>query len=324
MSRPLRLEFPGALFHVTCRGNARQGIFLDDADRNEFLKLLGCCVTRFRWILPAYVLMLNHFHLVVQLTIETLSRGMQWLNGEYASYFNERHGRIGHLFQGRPHMPIIEKQMYYLNVLRYAVLNPVRAHLVARPEEYGWSSHRAVIGQAPAPEWLAVDDVLVHFAPDRGIARERYRCFVDAGIGTDDTLWDDLAGGLYLGTAAWRESMRERVELRPRADDHPRAQRYVVQPTMAEVVSVVALTMSVDAERIRQTGLPRLIAAWIGRNEALLTNAEIAAGLRLRSAAQIPLLVRQCDTEIDAHAMVKECVDRAASTLRGKSCRLQA
>lgn len=324
MSRPLRLQFPGALFHVTCRGNAQQTIFYDDADRKHFLMLLGCCVKRFGWILPAYVLMQNHFHFVVQLTIETLSRGMQWLNGEYAKHFNQRHERVGHLFQGRPHMPLIEKETYYLDVLRYVVLNPVRAHIVARPEDSEWTSHRAVIGKVEAPDWLAVDDVLANFGDNREVARERYRCFVDAGIGRPDRPWDHLVGQLYLGTEEWVDRVRERIELKPRADEHPRAQRIVATPAMIDVVSAVASVMCVDRERVRQDGLPRLIAAWIGRNEALLTNRQIAAGLRLRSEAYIPRLVRDCDAEIDAHPMVRECIDRSISTLRGKSYRLQA
>ena len=152
MSRPLRLEFFGSLHHVTTRGNARQDIFRDDDDREFFLELLGSCVKRFDWILTAYVLMSNHFHLVTQLTSESLSRGMQWLNGKYAQAFNRRHRRVGHLLQGRPDMRLIEKETYFLKVLRYVVLNPVRADMVARPEHYIWSSHRAVLGYAPAPE----------------------------------------------------------------------------------------------------------------------------------------------------------------------------
>jgi REP element-mobilizing transposase RayT len=130
MSRPLRLEYPGSLWHVTVRGNGRQDVFRDDRDRQFLLELLGDCVNRFAWILPAYVLMSNHFHLVNELTSETLSRGMQWLNGTYSQAFNRRHERVGHLFQGRFKAFLIEKEAYFLEVLRYVVLNPVRAGMV--------------------------------------------------------------------------------------------------------------------------------------------------------------------------------------------------
>ena len=141
MSRPLRLEFSGSLWHVTHRGNCRQNIFHDDDDRNFFLELLGKCVSKYDWILAAYVLMSNHYHLVTQLTCASLSRGVQWLDSRYARYFNRRHGRVGHLYQGPFHAPLIEKETYFLEVLRYDALNPVRAGIVARPEDYVWSSH---------------------------------------------------------------------------------------------------------------------------------------------------------------------------------------
>src|ERR1700730_3741621 len=136
MSRPLRLEFPGSLWHITVRGNCRQDIFLDDHDRNRFLEMLGACVDRYDWILYAYVLMSNHFHLVLQLTCETLSRGMQWLDSKYAQAFNRRHKRVGHLYQGRFDGRLVEKETYFLEVLRYDALNPVRAGMVARPDDY--------------------------------------------------------------------------------------------------------------------------------------------------------------------------------------------
>src|SRR5438270_480560 len=213
MSRPLRIEYAGSLHHVTSRGNAQQNIFLDDCDRELFLRLLGICVARFYWILTAYVLMSNHFHLVIQLTEETLSRGMQWLNANYSQAFNRRHHRVRHLLQGRPDMRLIEKDTYGLEVLRYVVLNPVRAGMVPRPEDYAWSSHRAVLGEVAAPEWLAVDDVLVQFGSERLLAGAAYRDFVNAALGQEMTLWRNLVGQIYLGSEDWMRRVRERVDL---------------------------------------------------------------------------------------------------------------
>lgn len=324
MARPLRLQFPGALFHVTCRGNAKQTIFYDDGDRSEFLQLLGRCVTRFDWILPAYVLMLNHFHLVVQLTIETLSSGLHWLNSEYARYFNARHKRVGHLLQGRPHTPLIDRDTYYLDVLRYVVLNPVRAQIVPTPEEYEWSSHRAVIGAVPSPGWLAVDDVLAQFAADRDVARARYRCFVDAGNGVDHSPWADLVGQVYLGSEEWIGKIREKVKVKPRSDEYPRAQRIVGTSVMAEIVSAVARTLRTTDERVRSGGgVPRMIAAWIGWNEALLNGREIAAGLRL-APPTVSRLLRACESDIDQNPAMKQLIDQSISTLRRKSATVKA
>lgn len=321
MSRPLRLEYPGALYHVTQRGNNQQDIFLDHDDREVFLELLGKCVKRFAWILTAYVLMSNHFHFVIQLTCASLSRGMQWLDSEYPRYFNRRYRRVGHLYQGRFNAPLVQKESYSLNVLRYDILNPVRAGLVARPEEYVWSSHRAVLGLVKAPDLLAVDDLLVQFAPQRDVARAFYKSFVDAAIGVDENPWKDLVGQIYLGSEAWIEKVREQVNLKPRCDEHPRAQRLADTAPMSAIVAGVAACLSIDEERVRyrRGGVPRMLAAWIGSNEALLTYREIAAGLRIRGLTQVTNLIRRCDRELADNPVLQGWVDRCVSTIRGKS-----
>jgi putative transposase len=317
MSRQLRLEYPGSLHHVTSRGNARQDIFLDDQDRELFLEMLSTCVKRFSWILTAYVLMSNHFHLVVQLTEESLSRGMQWLNGCYPQAFNRRYGRVGHLLQGRPDIRLVEGETYGLEVIRYVVLNPVRAKIVSRPENYRWSSHRAVLGDVPVPDWLAVDDVLIQFGSTRELARAAYREFVDAAVGVETNLWRDLVGQIYLGGEDWLQRVRARVDLKPRVDEHPRLQRMVGPPSMTTIIRSVADMFALGEAKIREGrgGMPRMIAAWIAWHEGQLTNAEIAAGLRLRSSGHVTRLVAQCEGELRRHAGVREYVHECLSTL---------
>ena len=320
MSRQLRLEFPGGLYHVTQRGNNRQPVFLTDDDHCVFLELLGETVTRFAWVLTAYVLMWNHFHFVVRLTCNSLSRGMQWFGTRYVQYFNRVHGRVGHLYQGQPDMRLVEEETYGLNVLRYDVLNPVRAGIVDRPEEYVWSSHRAVLGLTDAPDWLAVDDLLVDFAPTLETARAFYKEFVDSAIGIDCNPWKDLVGGLYLGSEAWVEKMRQQVELKPRSNEHPRAQRLVHIAPMAAIVRGVAECLSIDEKRILhgRGGVPRMVAAWIGCKEALLTRREIAAGLGIHSASQVARLVRRMDEQLPGDTVLQGWIERCVSTIRGK------
>ena len=141
MARPLRIEFEGALYHVTSRGNARQAIFLDDEDRERFLERLGKVVDRFGWLCHAYCLMTNHYHLLLETPAANLSRGMQLLNGTFTQAFNRRHGRVGHVLQGRFKGILVEKESHLLELARYVVLNPVRAGVVRHPREYGWSSY---------------------------------------------------------------------------------------------------------------------------------------------------------------------------------------
>jgi REP-associated tyrosine transposase len=322
MARPLRLEFPGALFHVTSRGNEQRNIFRDDRDRLWFLEHLEEAVRCFRWILTAYVLMSNHVHLLLQLTEDaTLSAGMQWLNGTYARAFNWRHRRAGHLFQGRFHAPIIEKETYFLNVARYVVLNPVRAGMVADAGDYAWSSYRAMIGAAPVPAWLAAEDLLANFGEDRGIAQERYRCFVNDPLAPKQNPWADLVGEMYLGSEAWVDRMREKVEVKPRCDAHPLRERVLSRPSMADVVNAVGNVMAVGEDRVRvgHGGVPRMLAAWLGTYEAMLTNSEIAAGLRLRSASHVSALVRTCDRHLREQERLRDAVDRCVATLRRKN-----
>ena len=151
MSRPLRPEVPGAIWHITSRGNERHSIFVDEEDRERFLALLGKVAADFNWRCYAFVLMGNHYHLMVETPEATLSRGMRQLNGVYTLGFNRRHGRVGHLFQGRFKAILVERESHLLELIRYVALNPVRAGLVAAPQEWKWNSYRATAGFEPGP-----------------------------------------------------------------------------------------------------------------------------------------------------------------------------
>ena len=149
MARPLRIEFPGALYHVTARGNARAPIFLEDADRQLLLATLGDANERHGWLCHAYCLMPNHYHLLLGTPDANLSRGMRQLNGLYTQRFNRRHDRVGHVFQGRFKGILVEREAHLLELARYIVLNPVRAGIVACAEAYRWSSLRATQDLTP-------------------------------------------------------------------------------------------------------------------------------------------------------------------------------
>ncbi len=285
MARALRTNFPGAIHHVTSRGNERRPIFVDDRDREMFLQFLGQAVVRFGWSVSAYVLMTNHFHLLVQTPEPNLSRGMHWLNTAYVVWFNRRHERSGHLYGGRFKAFLIEKESYFTAVLRYVVLNPVRANMVARPESYRWSSYRATAGLETAPDWLDTSTALAAFAPDTALSQTFYRDFVEQKVASKERLWDKVVNGIYLGTEAWRRKMRNVVESKPRSTDYPKAHRAVGRPRMNRVIAALSKSSGEPAEAIRTASgsALRRLAAWIGWNEGLLTLRSIAAALRLRS-----------------------------------------
>jgi putative transposase len=163
MARPLRIILPGAPYHITSRRNAREKIYLDNKDRTTFLDLLAKSCNLFNWLCHAYCLMGNHYHLVVEILDDTLTRSMQHLNGAYTQKFNWNHSRVGHLFQGRYKAILIERDSHLLEACRYVVLNPVRANMTTKPEEWRWSSCRVTSGLATADKCLSTDWVLHQF-----------------------------------------------------------------------------------------------------------------------------------------------------------------
>ena len=185
MSRRPVFWYPGLHYHVTQRGHSGDPIFRDDADRLEFLALLGTAALRFGWEVRAYCLMDNHVHLFLGTSGPTLSAGMRWLTGNYAIRFNRRRHRVGSPYQGRYHAFTVESERHFYEVTRYVVLNPVRARIVSRPEDWPWSSHRAVLGLIPAPKWLAVERSLEDF---EGLT-DRYREYVEAGMNFPTMNW---------------------------------------------------------------------------------------------------------------------------------------
>jgi REP element-mobilizing transposase RayT len=170
------------MYHLGTRGNNRGWIFRDDVDRIRFLELLTKVVRRHGWTLLAYCLMTNHYHLVVRFDEASLSAGMQELNGAFARTFNLRHNRVGHAFERRFHDELIESDGHLLATIRYDMLNPVRARICERPEQWPWSSHRACLGLDHALQGLAVSELLAHFGREPKRARAAYRRFVDDGL----------------------------------------------------------------------------------------------------------------------------------------------
>ena len=318
MARPLRIEFSDALYHVTSRGNERRPLFRSDRDRRAFLDFLGRAARRFGWSITAWVLMTNHFHLVIQTPEPNLSRGMHWLNSMYAGWFNAAHHRSGHLFQGRFKSILVEGETYFRNVLRYVVLNPVRARMVERPEDYRWSSYGITAG-GPAPEWFDLRAALLPFGDDPAEAQANYRAFVGVRIGSDERLWENLVAGMYLGSTAWLKRMRKMVESRPRSTDHPRAQRAVGRPRMHQILEAVAENASVTAATIREKRgiVLRSLAAWLAWNEGLLPLRSIAAALRLRSEGHVSNLIRRCEQAFATDRALLALMDLSVAVLRG-------
>jgi len=200
MARPLRVEYPGAFYHVMNRGNAGEDIFKSDRDREKFQEYLAIAKERFSLIIHTYCLMTNHYHLLVETAEPNLSRAIQWLNVSYATYFNKKRQRKGHLFQGRFKSILVDADEYLTSLSRYIHLNPVRAKIAETASDYRWSSYAAFIGKVGSPKWLETGYTLSNFGKQKKRAIQNYKAFVE------EIEWQavenpekDLVGGFILG-----------------------------------------------------------------------------------------------------------------------------
>jgi REP element-mobilizing transposase RayT len=209
MARAWRIEYEGAYYHLLSRGNERRNIFLCDEDRTLFLDTIGECGERFEIDIFSYVLMSNHYHLLLRTHRANLSKAIQWFSGTYTRRFNNRHGRSGHLFQGRFKSILVQNDAYVLQLSCYIHRNPLRAGLVQRLADYPWSSYRAYAYRQKKPvDWLTTSLILQQFQVSN--PHKAYREKVQRYAREENRLWEDLRHGLILGSRQFVDSMRGR------------------------------------------------------------------------------------------------------------------
>ena len=292
MARPLRIEYPGALYHVTSHGMAQEDIFRDDADREAFLAVLAAVVERFGWRLYAYCLMDDHYHLIAETPGANLSKGMRQLNGVYTQRVNRRHRWAGPVFQGRFKAIVADRQAYLLALSRYVVLNPVRARIVKNPARYRWSSYRACAGLEDAPAFLQASALLAHFARSLPAARRRYAAYVEAGVQTPSP-WERLQGQVLLGEQAFLRKVAPRLRSKALAKEIPKAERPAVRPSLKQAFGRVrpgnraARDRLIAALHLKHGYTQAQIAAHLGLHFATVSrivNRRIVAGNATRLA----------------------------------------
>jgi len=192
-----------------------------------WLEIFGEVCKRFNWICHAYCLMSNHYHVLIETPDANLSKGMRHLNSVYTQRFNRTHGRVGHVFQGRFKAIVVDKDSYLLELSRYVVLNPVRAHMVEHASDWSWSSYLACVGQASKPVWLDIEWILSQFGAAVETRIQAYQNFVDAGIG-QPRIWEQLQGQIYLGCEVFVNKMLMLAMESPPTSEIPREQ---IRPT---------------------------------------------------------------------------------------------
>jgi putative transposase len=207
MARKPRIQTPDLLRHIVSRGNGRMCIFLDDGDYRQFVHLLGLVCEEYAVECWSYCLMPNHYHAALRPERANISASIRCLNGEYAQWWNRKHGKVGHAFQGRFKDQIVQRERYLLALLRYIALNPVRAGLVTRPEEWEWSSYQGLAGLVPAPPFLGVSSALAIF--DRSAPAESHEQFMKHVLGGDPALEDRIRSNeRILGDGVFKKAVR--------------------------------------------------------------------------------------------------------------------
>jgi len=296
MARPLRLELAGALYHLTARGDRREPIFLDDGDRSLFIELLAKEVGQQGWLLYAFCLMDNHYHLLLETPEPNLVRGMRRLNGVYTQAFNRRHGLVGHLLQGRYKAILVDKDSYLLELCRYVVLNPVRVKkkMAASVEDWPWSSYLPTVGKAGCPDWLAAEQVLALFGKGQIAARRAYERFVAQGVGVASP-WESLSGQIFLGKGEFLRKMQKLVDIQP-SKDVPRTHRQPLRPSAEQVLRQVAKFYGLAPMKVLDRSHPDAFkrAVYLLRRQANLTLNEVAARARIS-----PPRVSQIQAELE-------------------------
>lgn len=280
MARPLRIEYPGVYYHVINRGNAGETIFKSNRDHEKFLEYLAMATERFSIVIHSYCLMKNHYHLLIETPESNLSAAIQWLNVCYATYFNKKRKRQGHLFQGRFKAVLVEADEYLTQLSRYIHLNPVKSKLVETPLDYPWSSYAFFIGEKDAPEWLETS-LLTHFSRQRKSAIRNYRVFVEEiDADTLENPNKQSIAGCILGDSSFVLWAQDTFLSGDRdAKDIPQLKKLRPQVSPEKIITTVAAATGCSSDTIigkgRKRNQTREIAIYLAQQLCTLTCVEL-------------------------------------------------
>jgi putative transposase len=261
MARPLRILYPGAVYHITSRGNERKAVFRSIRDREKFLEYLESAVDKYQALIHAYCLMDNHYHLLLETPSGNLPRIMRHINGAYTTYFNVKRDRAGHLFQGRYKAILVEKDEYAKELSRYIHLNPVRAKMVEAPEEYVWSSYQSYIGIKKTPKWLFRDFILGYFGKKSSVAQIGYRGFVESLINKEyQSPISEMVNSTILGSAAFIGFVKDNFLKGTKPDKNIPA-----LSTLADTVKIDDIFDAVAAEFGKERAICRSVKLYLSQ-----------------------------------------------------------
>jgi len=304
MARPLRIEYPGALYHITDRGNERKSIYRDDADRRKMMKYIAEAVEKYSLIIHAFCLMENHYHFEIETPRGNLSQAMHWLKTAYAVYFNKHHKRNGHLFQGRFLSALVEKETHLMALTRYIHLNPVRAGMVERPEDYLWSSYREYIRTGRRWEWLEIGWTLDQFGGTSRTGRQYYRQFVEEGI-LERSLdpMEESTGGILLGSDRFVEWVQEHILNQREDKSSVSAKREIRNIELGEIIRHVGKSMNVSEKTTRVRGRhgndARDLSVYLAYTYCDLTNVMIGKAFGEITRANVTYILKKVKSRLN-------------------------
>jgi len=277
MARPLRIQYEGAFYHITTRGNERKKIFHSKTDYDKFKEYIKSAQDKYRFILHAYVLMSNHVHFLIETPEGNLSRVMHAIIGSYTTYFNKKRQRSGHLFQGRYKSILIEKDSYLLELSRYIHLNPVRAKIVEKPEDYPFSSYRSYI--ASNSEVIVLRDLILSMISlDKKKAPYLYKAFVEEGLSKEiKNPFLNIYGGMILGTKQFIQGALNRLTPESLYKKDVSARRQLsASRSMEEICDLICSTLCIPLEKILEKNNPaRFLAISLIKKHTTYINSEV-------------------------------------------------
>ena len=316
MSRPLRVEYPGAFYHVMNRSIGGVRIFADKRESERFLDNLSKSVERFALVIHAFCLMPTHYHLLVQINEANLSSAIQWLNVSYAAYFNKKHERKGHLFQGRFKAILVDGDEYIKELSRYIHLNPVQAGMVEeKPYLYPWSSYSYFIGRSKGPDWLNTDWTLGCFAENKKAAEKIYREFVEgAQLDSIKNPLDDVVEGFVLGDSNFVEWVKDAFLRDRKSDEIPQLKHLLPRPSVETVINEICRTLGTEEDKIRQRGpkrnIGRDLAIYLARECTGLSCKELGGVFGGISGAAITMKCKGVTSKLEEDVKLKKKVEK--------------
>jgi REP element-mobilizing transposase RayT len=308
MARPLRIEYPGAFYHVTSRGNEQKDVFKSKKDREKFLEYLESATKRYGAGIHAYCLMSNHYHLLLETPAGNLAQIMRHINGAYTTYFNVKRKRAGHLFQGRYKAILVEADEYATELSRYIHLNPVRVGIVGKPEGYQWSSYRSYIGQCTAADWLKTEFILGYFGRKAADAKNKYRKFVEDLLDKEyDSPLKATVASTVLGSEAFVREISERHLGEKRAERSvPAVKEQAIRPSMDDIIKEIKIVLGERDELIRNLSIYccqkysgaklREIGDHFGMSDAAVSQASRRLVLKAEKDQQLKKKIERVET----------------------------